>query len=402
MERRNFLSGLASLPLFRHIFGIVGGDKIFDGLRAHAHTTDREQAGLRGSVKTCVEESTYPTGKSLKTTEYDLDGRLLTTRISTADGSEWVTTKTYDADGRLVKTASGKSGKPGNAILYQYDEAGRLREIRDADGKGNRTSYRYEQQGRKTEIKTFGPEVFKRNREGMVVAGSQWDAAQTWGIGAVEGGSVTTVVDERDLPIELQILDSEGRMVKRFIRTYDSNGRIKEENQIEDNPALSIKDNPALSGVLSELNDKQLETWKSLFRGKNGTGKSFVYDSQGRVTEERDRNWGLDKLTTTKYNEQGDISEQRETATSNLAFPLGGGAFSIDEDGTIIPDRREGVSEPSPDFLERTRRTIIEYSYEYDQSDNWTQRTIVFREVVDDSSESGESSTVHRRTLTYF
>jgi hypothetical protein len=396
MKRRNFLSGLLSLPLISHIVRLVCGDKVFNGLHAHTHIRDREEAGLRGSVKTCVEETTYPTGKSLTTTEYDLDGRLLTTRISNSDGSEWITTKTYDADGRLVKTASGKSGEPATESLYTYDERGRLKEITNPDGQGNRTSYRYDEEGRKTEIKTFGPEVFERNRGGVMVAGSMWDATQT-GIGAFEGGSVTTVFDERGLPIELQILDSEGRVVSRFVRTYDASGRIIGENQIQDNPAPT-------SGILSELNDKQLETWKSLFRGKNGTGVSFVYDSQGRVTEMRDRNWGLDTVTTTSYNERGDISEQRMTATSNLAFPIGG-AFSIGEDGTIIPDRREGVSEPPPDpegDLERVRRTITEYRYEYEQNGNWTERTIVFRQVVDGSSESGEYSTVYRRALTYF
>jgi len=112
----------------------------------------------------------------------------------------------------------------------------------------------------------------------------------------------------------------------------------------------------------------------------------------------RDRNWGLDTVTTTSYSERGDISEQRMTATSNLAFPIGG-AFTIGEDGTIIPDRRDGVSDQPPDpdgDLERTRRTIIEYRYEYDQNGNWTERTVVNRE------ESYEQSTVHRRTLTYF
>jgi antitoxin component YwqK of YwqJK toxin-antitoxin module len=393
MERRNFLSGLASLPLFRSIFRLVGADKVFDGLNAPTHVTEREKAGLRGPVKTCVEETSYPTGKSLTTTEYDLDGRLLETRISNPDGSEWVTTKTYDADGRLVKASSGKSGEPATESLYTYDERGRLKEITSAEGKGNRTSYRYEQQGRKTEVKTFAPEVFERNK-GMAVAGSMWDAAQAFGVGAPEGGSITTLFDERDLPIELQILDSKERVVKSFIRTYDENGRIREENQIQENPALTFP------GELSDnLNDKQLETLKSLFRGKNGTGKSFVYDSQGRVAEVRDRNWGLDELTTTSYNEHGDISEERKTATSNLAFPRE--AFTIDEDGTVIPDRSEGVSEPPPD-LERTTRTIYEYRYEYDQNGNWTERTVVFREVVDGSSESGESSTVYRRTLTYF
>ena len=112
----------------------------------------------------------------------------------------------------------------------------------------------------------------------------------------------------------------------------------------------------------------------------------------------RDRNWGLDTVTTTSYSERGDISEQRMTATSNLAFPIGG-AFTIGEDGTLIPDRREGVSDPPRDpdgALERTRRTITEYRYKYDKNGNWTEQTVVSRE------ESYEQSTVHLRTLTYF
>ena len=52
------------------------------------------------------------------------------------------------------------------------------------------------------------------------------------------GGSVITLYDDRDLPIELQILDSKERLVSRFVRTYDADGRIMEENQIQENPAL--------------------------------------------------------------------------------------------------------------------------------------------------------------------
>src|SRR5207253_1464972 len=137
--------------------------------------TDREEAGLRGSVRICVEETTYPTGKSLTTTEYGPDGRLLTTRTSNSDGSECFTTKTYEADGRLVKTSSAKSGEPATETLYAYDEAGRLKESRDADGEGNLTGYRYDQQGRNSEIKTFAPEVIERYRNGVLVAGKSFD-----------------------------------------------------------------------------------------------------------------------------------------------------------------------------------------------------------------------------------
>jgi len=377
MRRRNFLSGLLSLPLFRSIFRRMWGEKAFS-----KQMTDREEAGLRGPVKTCVKEASYPARKSLTTAEYGLDGRLLTTRTSNpVGGSEWVTTKSYDADGRLVKTSLGKSGEPATESLYTYDytydERGRLKEITNADGKGNRTSYRYDQQGRKTEVKTFGHEVLERKREadleGAIVVGmSLWDAAQS---GALEGGSVTTLYDDRDLPIELQILSSEGRVVSRFIRTYDANGRIMEENQIQENPEAMNK------------------AMKAMMSGKNGTRKSFTYDSQGRVTEMRDRNSASDSVTTTSYNEHGDKSEEHMTTTGNLAFP---DAYTINEDCTLIPDFY-----PPPPVPERTLLIITEYRYEYDQYGNWTERTVVYRQEVN-PSESGEYSIVYRRTLTYF
>jgi len=355
--------------------------------------TDREKAGLRGPVRTRVEETIYPGGKFLTTTEYSLDGRLLATRASNSDGSAWVTTQTYDADGRLVKTASGNSGERAAEILYTYDEGGRLKEIRDADGKGNRTSYRYDQQGHKTEIKRFAPEVIERNRGGITTE-SLWDAAQM-GIGVPTGGSVTTLYNDRDLPIEEQILDSEGRVVSRFIRTYDANGRIMEENQIQENPALLMVERFSAEQHV-QLDDKQLEAMnramKSMLSGRSGTGKSYTYDSQGRVTEVRDRNFAMDGVTRTSYNEHGDKSEERTTLTANTAIPIGV-PYSINENGTLIPTK--AVSE-APSVPELPKVDIIEYRYEYDPHANWTEQAVVHR------SESNEYSTVHRRTLTYY
>jgi YD repeat-containing protein len=241
--------------------------------------------------------------------------------------------------------------------------------------------------------------------KGAIVVGmSPWDAAQR-GIGAFERGSVTTLFDERNLPIELQFLDSEGRVVSRLIRTYDTNGRIMEENQIQENPALLMAERFSAE-ERAGLDDKQLEAMnkamKAMMSGKNGTGTSFVYDSQGRVTEVRDRNSASDTVTTTSYNERGAISEERKTTTSNLAYPAGV-AYTINDEGALIPDRndegtlnrREGVSDRPP-VTERTLLDVIEYRYEYDQNGNWTERTVVNRQ------ESYEQSTVYRRTLTYF
>ena len=355
--------------------------------------TDREKAGLRGPVRTRVEETIYPGGKFLTTTEYSLDGRLLATRASNSDGSAWVTSQTYDAVGRLVKTASGSSGERAAEILYTYDEGGRLKEIRDADGKGNRTSYRYDQQGHKTEIKRFAPEVIERNRGGITTE-SLWDAAQM-GIGVPTGGSVTTLYNDRDLPIEEQILDSEGRVVSRFNRTYDANGRIMEENQIQENPALLMAERFSAEQRV-QLDDKQLEAMnralKLMLSGRSGTGKSYTYDSQGRVTEVRDRNFAMDRVTTTTYNEHGDKSEERMTLTGNTAIPVGV-EYSINENGALIPTK--AVSE-APSFPELPNLDIIEYRYEYDHYGNWTEQAVIHR------LESNEYSTVYRRTLTYY
>src|SRR6266480_2485577 len=78
---------------------------IFPGkIIGSVHMSDREKAGLHGPVRTCVEETPLPDGKShLTTTEYDPDGRLLTFRSTNSDGTKWIVTRTYDADGRLTK-----------------------------------------------------------------------------------------------------------------------------------------------------------------------------------------------------------------------------------------------------------------------------------------------------------
>jgi hypothetical protein len=94
-----------------------------------ANTTDREKAGLRGPAKLCVEETTYNTGKSLRTTEYSLDGRLLMTHASNPDGSEWVTTQSYDVEGRLLTKRFTSPGFSDLVTSRSYDAAGRLVQI---------------------------------------------------------------------------------------------------------------------------------------------------------------------------------------------------------------------------------------------------------------------------------
>jgi hypothetical protein len=77
-----------------------------------ASMSDRDKAGLRGPVKTVLNEQTFSGADGQQfltstTTEYASDGRILEVRIGNSDGSIWVTSYTYYADGRLLKTVSG-------------------------------------------------------------------------------------------------------------------------------------------------------------------------------------------------------------------------------------------------------------------------------------------------------
>jgi YD repeat-containing protein len=141
------------------------------------HMSDREEAGLRGPVRTCVQETIFPNRESVltTTTEYSLDGKLLAVRFGNPDGSGWVTTHTYNAEGRLAKTTSGKSGESGVETLYAYDDAGRSLSIKNSQN-GDRTDFHYDEQGAKRAIQRFDPKTLQR-AQNSAYGGSAWNAA---------------------------------------------------------------------------------------------------------------------------------------------------------------------------------------------------------------------------------
>ena len=344
--------------------------------------SDREKAGLRGPVKEYTEETIFPgvqgrpETRFSETMEYDPDGRILSTsRGPGTDGSKWVSTNIYDDNGRLTKTICGLATEPGPETLYAYDEAGRLLSIAQVSKEGgSKTDFHYDEQGRKTAVQHFDPETFKRGR--AIVGGSLWDAAVEVGAWVPVGGNITTIYDGNDQPTEAQIRDREGRLVSRFVRTYDGNGRILEDEQILENPALLFDAKRAAQGQ-PQLNAAQLEAMnrvmKPMLGGRSGTGITYTYDAQGRVTEKRDRNAGFDTVTTISYNEHGDKSAEHDAMTSNFSAPVGM-AFSMDENGTIIPDGR--TTEPTePTEPPEPRENEVLYQYEYDSYSNWTQLT---------------------------
>jgi YD repeat-containing protein len=170
--------------------------------------SDREQHSLRGPVKTCVEEATYPgvtaadgtqipEWKSGYTTEYDVAGRTVTTRRPNSDGSEWVTLYTYDASGHLLKTAWGKEEEATKETVYSYDDQGRLLTITDSRAPDNPVTFRYDEHGGKTKVQVSRPADYRPN---TAIAGSPFEVADR-APNLPSGGSSTTVYDAHDRPM---------------------------------------------------------------------------------------------------------------------------------------------------------------------------------------------------------
>jgi YD repeat-containing protein len=171
----------------------------------------RENAGLHGPVRTCVEETILPDGKpNLTTTEYDSDGRLLTFRITNSDGIGWSTAKTYDATGRLTKAISGNSRETGVESVYIYDGAGRLVSIANSPHDGDRIDFHFDEQGHKTATQRFDSRTLERTRT-TAYAVSVWDAAGA-GAGVPLGGSIVSIYDGHDQPTERESLIRQGRL----------------------------------------------------------------------------------------------------------------------------------------------------------------------------------------------
>ena len=125
-----------------------------------AFMTDRDKAGLRGPVKTVLNEQTLSGADGqqflMSTTKgrYAPDGRILEQRTKNPDGSEWVTSYTYRPDGRLLKTTTGNAGSTDRSeTTYLYDGSRRLVAVKS--GGNVQTRYQYDDAGRKSAIESY-------------------------------------------------------------------------------------------------------------------------------------------------------------------------------------------------------------------------------------------------------
>lgn len=347
--------------------------------------SERDKAGLRGPVKTVVEEQTFalPDGKQRVTTnrtEYAPDGRILEERWGNSDGSEQATKYSYHSDGRLSKIQFGKTGSaPDSETTYLYDDARRMIGLQSGDK--TQVRYQYDDRGRKLLTQSFEATPLPAN----TAYATHWEGTDL-GFASYLGGTLTTFYNEHDVATGAEFRDLEGKLVGHIARKFDSEGRVKEEQQFADAPA----EFPFPEEIRSQLNLEQLKAMNSFAAGMQNRINSYSYDAQGRVTERHRRGGPFDdEVTITRYNDHGDKGTERTTTVMN---PIAGRQFSLTKAGAVIP-----IAEPKPSPPASVYE--IQYSYQYDGYGNWTEQTVVNRSEPDGTPVPGSS---FRRKLTYY
>jgi YD repeat-containing protein len=123
----------------------------------------------------------------------------------------------FDRDGKILEWMENTlrrrlEGK------YVDDESGKLIRISGSDG-DQVEEFRYDEQGRKTRIRQAPPQPEPGSRAFGIAA---WFDAAAEGGTLTDGGTVETMYNERDQPVEVRILDNEGTVSFRIVHTYDA------------------------------------------------------------------------------------------------------------------------------------------------------------------------------------
>jgi YD repeat-containing protein len=355
-----------------------------------ATMSEREQHGLRGQVKSCVQESTFsgttdaegttsPAVHSAYTTEYDAAGRTLSARSENSDGSQWVTRYSYDPSGRLLKIASGMEGQAITETTYSYGHSGKLQNISDGNRPDDPVTFRYDERGRKTKIATSRQADY---RSGIAEGGSPFEAADR-APNLPGGGSATTIYDEHDRATEVQVRDASGQLVNRAVRTYDAQGHVLEEKQILDNPEMIFPAETRAqmleqSGLSPDDLQQVLRTQLTkLMAGQSGLHSiSYAYDSHGRVSHANRRIFNMQQEIETTYNEHGDVESEITRST-----------------------RSARETDPRTPLVGLPTYSEVRHSYKYDHHENWIEQLTSYRSSSDAAF---QSSTVIKRILTYY
>jgi len=274
--------------------------------------SDCEKGGLRGPVKTIVDE--------YSTTVFDRKGKTVEWRGNTSHG-------------RVERT-------------YVYDQNERLIRVRGSGG-DHEDEFRYQDRG-KTQIRHVPP---RPDRQSIAFGVSVWFDAISEGEALTDGGTVETTYNERDEPVEKKLFDDEGTQLFRVVYIRDENGRLSEEKLISETPAIpkTLRDQIPIDERASVLGAmrKQFEEMAQQTGLFGNAERAYVYNEKGQVAERHMRQRSIREDVTFSYNERGDINE---LTIQTSGFPH---EASIETQSLL-----------------KFRRT-----YEYDSFGNWTSMT---------------------------
>jgi YD repeat-containing protein len=333
MDRRQLLLGVTALGLatnlnLNHLLAAQLGKA-----NVASRPSDRERAGLRGSVKTCSNFVGTET-ESMSEQEYAADGRLLFWR------------------GRIF-TGSVES-------IYSYDGTGKLIRV-TSSGSGAVDEFHYDEQGKKTRVRTVPP---RPRQEGMQAGTEIMFEMAEEGDDLNGGGTVTTRYNDDDQPVESLVRDAHGVLVTRITHNY-ANGRLVVETLVRENLDLPKEFFEQPPG--EQLSEQQRREMRAQIKellsqhGLDATERSYVYDNEGRVSRVTMQMSNVRIETSTTYNEHGDEAVTVRNQSGSLGEPTDSA-----KSAHIYTDRSE-----------------VRYFYEYDSHGNWTEKT---DKTVDGSS----------------
>lgn len=391
MDRRQLLFGTTALGLARRLsFNSFINPQYADAgsgsAAASTRSSDRERARLRGPVRTVADENTR--------TEYEQNGNLLSWRTKSPDGGEYSDTYAYGPHGHIQSILSRHPDGTTTERVYSYDDTGRLLSI--LDSRGERATFDYDKQGHKTETR-----VVKKTAEGVgataigidvMFADTDGSATSDFYFGA-SACTFKTTYNAQDRPNETHAYDADGHLLGRVVRAFDDQGRITGVEQITDDPMSRFpsKERDAMLAQSGASPDEMRVQLKKAFGAVfGGSGRSFGYDSNGRIETATVNQGMLGTFTRTyTYNDYGDVTGEHTDRVKNNSIPTGV-PFRVEENGTLTPEKPPSEWPPEPD-LGFPSDTL--YRYKYDSSHNWTEETI--------TDSRSPSRTVHRE-LTYY
>ena len=319
MDRRQLLFGASALGLVTNLnlnHPLIA--QVGEAVMCSRRLFDRERAGLRGPVKTCIDFRGNE-AESMSETEYAADGRLLVWRGRIFGGSRVERIYSYDGMGKLVGVAGG--------------------------GADLTDEFYFDEQGRKTRVRTVPP---KPHHQGRMIAGPMsFDFIEEGYF--LCGGTITTRYNYDDQPIESLVHDTSGELLAQIVRNY-ANGRLISETFLQEGLDLPVQ----IREQLSEEQRRAARAEMKSFLVQHGacTERSYAYDDEGRVIRSRMRIGSFREETIITYNEHGDTAG-------------------------MVTDRR-GSLDPIFNYYFDNEHSEVPYLYQYDSRDNWTERTTTF------------------------